>query len=736
MTGDALVKWIILFTKHKTQRRKVWEDGTALWNPRTMKFTVYTEAGMNLDSGNITEDQLEDGAEFELGRHLIQLDCLASDEPPPPPPKKTAPPAPALVAKKVAKKRKEPRIPASSEPPSRVPKPAKRFRGPPPLWEALFKPHVELFTPSKEDLKAALDSTPEIPAGSDSKSWAESMLARLRLEICAMVYEAMPLDGPEVAVNRSGRSTMISGQGLSRVQFSRDDMMLLVSPKGKELAAVSAAWHGATDGRLQVTPLSPITMATATLIHLPDTGSLVQAANAVRKIPAPTWQMTPPPSQPDLPDSTVESLKSEYTLAPDQAAVLDGMAAAIRGETSTIVVRGVFGSGKSHLGAALVSLGKRAGLGVAVVSNTNAGVDAILGSLPEGLSIGRVGPKHRVAPEVQPFHIKAAAVEGHDVIGTTVASSASLSCMTPILLVDEAGQLPEPCLAVPLLAFRPTVLVLIGDPRQLPPVAKTAPFGSSVLDRSLPDPARTCQLTRQYRCHPTIAALAGALFYHGQVESSPLTRPIEDCAGDAPPIVFLGVQGHEDSWGSSLVNKGEVSAIAQLIRKMAARKVDLATVAVMSLYAAQAKVLRDTLPEEVNVSTVDAFQGQQRDIVVLSLVRTANLQFGSDPRRVNVAITRGKLQLIVVGNPSVSRDMFWGKMIGHIQKFGLITSDMDSIKHPAPPTLEAIMKARRTVMNTSSPPPRPVFDTPRPLTEGELGLLTCSVGDFAEGSAG
>ena len=98
------------------------------------------------------------------------------------------------------------------------------------------------------------------------------------------------------------------------------------------------------------------------------------------------------------------------------------------------------------------------------------------------------------------------------------------------------------------------------------------------------------------------------------------------------------------------------------------------SVGVISLYAAQCWSLQKRGEEEsVQISTVDAFQGNEKDLVVLSTVRSRSIGFASDPRRINVAITRAKGQLIIVGNRNLlSKDRLWHSVLEYVSQNGQV----------------------------------------------------------------
>ena len=251
-----------------------------------------------------------------------------------------------------------------------------------------------------------------------------------------------------------------------------------------------------------------------------------------------------------------------------------------------------------------------------------------------------------------------------------------------LLLVDEAGQALEPDVLSAAEAAQARRCVLCGDPMQLPPTVLSAAgveagLASSPMERLLEvrDASVALRfLDEQRRMHPAISAFPNASYYGGRVRdaSTLLTRPRPDwlpysITKDASPLrsrtvvdVAHGVARHD---GPSLRNDAEVDAIdailATLFQRLPARaSVD---VAVISFYKAQILALERALEptkrrlgagqSSLRVGTVDAFQGSEADVVIISAVRagtSADVGFVADERRLNVALTRARHVLLFV----------------------------------------------------------------------------------------
>ena len=117
------------------------------------------------------------------------------------------------------------------------------------------------------------------------------------------------------------------------------------------------------------------------------------------------------------------------------------------------------------------------------------------------------------------------------------------------------------------------------------------------------------------------------------------------------PIVFIHTRGKAERKGGSLCNKREVEVCSEVVKELVDAGVDEENIGVITPYRAQKRELRsDIRYKRVEIDTVDAFQGREKDVIILSLTATEDLRFAANINRVNVAVTRPKSKLIVVGN--------------------------------------------------------------------------------------
>jgi len=214
-------------------------------------------------------------------------------------------------------------------------------------------------------------------------------------------------------------------------------------------------------------------------------------------------------------------------------------------------------------------------------------------------------------------------------------------------IVDEAGQLTEP-LTLGLI-LRARRFVLIGDDRQLPPVVRTRGLAHSMFERLKKDSGAITLLDTQYRMHPQIMDISNRLFYGGRLRAGITGQ--ERRPPDGLPVVFIPVESRRD--GRS--NPEEAGVVVDIVRSLT-RDFGVApeSIGVVSPFRAQVVLLRQMLNGAgVAVDTVERFQGGERDIMILSFVRSRGTGFVFDDRRLNVAITRARRKLVLVAHPEL-----------------------------------------------------------------------------------
>ena len=288
-----------------------------------------------------------------------------------------------------------------------------------------------------------------------------------------------------------------------------------------------------------------------------------------------------------------------------------------------------------------------------------------------------------------------------DVVCVTLASLGSGVLANEefdLALLDEATQATEP---LALLGFlRAPKVILAGDPQQLPPTvlsqeASKAGLGVSLFERLLKDHGDDVKrmLREQYRMNarimdfPSREMYGGELRAHASVADRTLAEVLTAGAEvDAPPVLFIDTAGkgfdeEVEPTTRSLFNDGEAGLIVARVRALLALGLSPRELAVITPYSAQAHRLRErveALHPEVEVDTVDAFQGREKDAILVSLTRSngeGQLGFLTDLRRMNVALTRARRHLFVVGDSAtLSGHPFYARFIEGTQASGAYRS--------------------------------------------------------------
>ncbi|MFL5300543.1 MAG: AAA domain-containing protein [Anaeromyxobacteraceae bacterium] len=254
-----------------------------------------------------------------------------------------------------------------------------------------------------------------------------------------------------------------------------------------------------------------------------------------------------------------------------------------------------------------------------------------------------------------------------------------------LAVVDEATQAVEPAAYLALL--RADRAVLAGDHLQLPPTVLSAAaqeggLGVSLFERlaAAHGDAVKVTLAEQHRMNEAIMRFPSDALYGGLLRAHP--RVAHHALDDAPlEVVDTSGRGFEDATpegSDSKVNEGEAALAAAEVERVLALGVAPADVAVIAPYDGQVQRLRQLLAarldEGLEVDTVDGFQGREKEAVVVSLVRAndaGEVGFLADVRRMNVALTRARKKLVVVGDgATVARHPFYRAFFDHAQATG------------------------------------------------------------------
>ncbi|KAK6089807.1 hypothetical protein P3W45_001155 [Vairimorpha bombi] len=224
------------------------------------------------------------------------------------------------------------------------------------------------------------------------------------------------------------------------------------------------------------------------------------------------------------------------------------------------------------------------------------------------------------------------------------------------ILVDEACQATD--VETFLCLVKAKSFILIGDPNQL------CPKSTSLFEKLH---LRTFLLNVQYRMCSKLISFSNLMFYNEKITS--FKKDSNNLICDSP-IVLVDTDCsdyNESDDEKSKINLGEVDIVVKIVSLINSRDIGIITP-----YSAQSVLLRSRLDDCIEVKTVDGFQGREKDFIILSLVRSNNMsEFGflDDYKRLNVAITRCKKGLIVVGNSlNFRKSEIFSKFFKHLEQ--------------------------------------------------------------------
>lgn len=292
------------------------------------------------------------------------------------------------------------------------------------------------------------------------------------------------------------------------------------------------------------------------------------------------------------------------------------------------------------------------------------------------------------------------------------------------VLIDESTQATEPeCMIPVILGCRQ--LILVGDHCQLGPVvmckkAARAGLSQSLFERLVVLGIRPIRLQVQYRMHPAMSAFPSNIFYEGSLQngvtSADRLRPSLDIPWPQPdkPMFFYTSSGQEEisSSGTSYLNRTETASVEKIATRFLRSGVKPEQIGIITPYEGQRAYivqymqysgsLNKKLYVEIEVASVDAFQGREKDFIILSCVRSNEHQgigFLNDPRRLNVALTRAKYGIIIVGNPKVlSKQPLWNHLLTYYKEQKcLVEGPLNNMKE----SLIQFSKPRKLVNSTN-----------------------------------
>lgn len=261
------------------------------------------------------------------------------------------------------------------------------------------------------------------------------------------------------------------------------------------------------------------------------------------------------------------------------------------------------------------------------------------------------------------------------------------------IVIDEAGQALEPACWIPILKAQKVVLA--GDHCQLSPTVKSDEAARNGLSTTLLEkcialhPEAVVLLEEQYRMHEMIMGYSSAVFYADKLKAH-ASVAAHTLFPDDMPLSFVDTAGcgfDEKTEGTSTTNPEEAAFLFKHLRQFVTglhthyQPQQFPSIAIISPYKQQINILKEQLlsvPElqaygdRISVNTIDSFQGQERDIVYISMTRSNNdnkIGFLSDVRRMNVAMTRARKKLVIIGDSAtLSQLPFYAGFIAYAEQ--------------------------------------------------------------------
>ncbi|WP_211311366.1 AAA domain-containing protein [Halarchaeum salinum] len=348
------------------------------------------------------------------------------------------------------------------------------------------------------------------------------------------------------------------------------------------------------------------------------------------------------------------------------------------------LIHGPPGTGKTYTIATLVREFIARGDRVLLSAFTNRAVDNALEAIEEQdiADIVRVGTETGVREDMQEYrlenaggpHEQADRLGAASLVAATTATCGSRvmrSQSFDVVLVDEASQLTEPGALAAI--NRGAKFVLVGDHHQLPPVVQAGGrLTTSLFERLIEEhPEAGVLLESQYRMRQQIQAFSSTEFYEGRLRpanGAVATQSLTDLGVDSEHTDVVDGVGFVDVTGTTdaHVDPQEAERVAEIVERYLDGGLERSQIGVIAPFRAQVGEIGRRVPEGVAVDTVDRFQGSSKEVIVVSFVATGALDgpIFEDYRRLNVAMSRAKKALVLVGDAAALRtDDFYARML-------------------------------------------------------------------------
>ncbi|MEM7551361.1 MAG: AAA domain-containing protein [Bacteroidota bacterium] len=257
------------------------------------------------------------------------------------------------------------------------------------------------------------------------------------------------------------------------------------------------------------------------------------------------------------------------------------------------------------------------------------------------------------------------------------------------VFIDEASQALEGACWIPIL--KADRVIMAGDHQQLPPTIKSYDaakkgLSKTLFEKGIQNLGSSVMLETQYRMNPEIMNFSSSYFYDNKLKTASEVMEREDLFSYERPFEFIDTAGagFDEAIKKETLSTYNEEEARFLIDHLAISKYENKSIAIIAPYKAQTETimellskderLDDEIREKISINSVDAFQGQERDIVYISLTRSNDkneIGFLKEYRRMNVAMTRAKSKLVMIGDSAtLGSDNFFNQIIEHVQEIG------------------------------------------------------------------
>lgn len=281
-------------------------------------------------------------------------------------------------------------------------------------------------------------------------------------------------------------------------------------------------------------------------------------------------------------------------------------------------------------------------------------------------------------------------VDKSQVIATTITGASNQLITDKIfksVFIDESSQALEAATWIPML--KADRVIMSGDHFQLPPTIKSLEAAKEGLEETLfargleSQSSAVTMLEVQYRMEPAIMGFSSKRFYQGKLKASASVLNRKQVFEESVLFVDTAGAGFQEKVKQETLSTYNEEEAALLVKLLEEDNLDGLSIGVIAPYKAQIEVLKKYIDKSeklievrprLDINSVDAFQGQERDVIYISLVRSNNqgeIGFLKEYRRLNVALTRAKHRLVIIGDSAtLGMDAFYNQMIDYVQENG------------------------------------------------------------------